>query len=232
MFNRLTTVPAAGTSSTLPTTSRRAFGRLGLSAAGLALAGCSASEPSADSALAEAAVDQGFVPAQDAASQAAVTPDAALTLLTDGNARFVAGTPVSRDYSDQIRATVLYQFALVIQCSGSNLAEPSLRLGAISEQLAEPRSLYEDASGPLADLDERTAALFIRVPIKMLMTAATLLMCISTPAARQAAQRRAGRRHQEPVRVRQGRVRRHDVDPGRARPPAGAGTHTPPGSVH
>ncbi len=124
MFNRITPVPAAGTSSTLPTTSRRAFGRrLGLSAAGLALAGCSASEPSADSAPAEAAVDQGFVPAQDAASQAALTPDAALTLLTDGNARFVAGTPVSRDYSDQIRATAAgqYPFAVVLGCIDSRV---------------------------------------------------------------------------------------------------------------
>ena len=124
MFNRITPVPATGTSSTLPTASRRAFGRrLGLSAAGLALAGCSASEPSADSALAEAAVDQGFVPAQDAASQAAVTPDAALTLLTDGNARFVAGTPVRRDYSDQIRATAAgqYPFAVVLGCIDSRV---------------------------------------------------------------------------------------------------------------
>ena len=124
MFNRITAVPAAGTSSTLPTTSRRAFGRrLGLSAVGLALAGCSASEPSADSAPAEAAVDQGFVPAQDAASQAAVTPDAALTLLTDGNARFVAGTPVRRDYSDQIRATAdgQYPFAVVLGCIDSRV---------------------------------------------------------------------------------------------------------------
>ena len=124
MFNRITFVRTAGTSSTLPTTSRRAFGRrLGLSAAGLALAGCSASEPSADSALAEAAVDQGFVPAQDAASQAAVTPDAALTLLTDGNARFVAGTPVRRDYGDQIRATAAgqYPFAVVLGCIDSRV---------------------------------------------------------------------------------------------------------------
>ncbi|MCE2538809.1 MAG: hypothetical protein J4G16_00060, partial [Acidobacteria bacterium] len=124
MFNRITLVPAAGTSSTLPTTSRRAFGRrFGLSAAGLALAGCSASEPPADPALAEAAVDQGFVPAQDAASQAAVTPDAALTLLADGNARFVAGTPVRRDYSDQIRATAAgqYPFAVVLGCIDSRV---------------------------------------------------------------------------------------------------------------
>ena len=125
MFNRITPVPAADTSGTLPATSRRAFGRrLGLSAAGLALAGCSASEPSADSAPDdEAAVDQGFVPAQDAESQAAITPDAALTLLADGNARFVAGTPARRDYSDQIRATAAaqYPFAVVLGCIDSRV---------------------------------------------------------------------------------------------------------------
>ena len=126
MFNRITTVPAAGNSSTPPTTSRRAFGRgLGLSAAGLALAGCSASEPepSADSAPAEPGVDQGNVPAQDAASQAALTPDAALALLTEGNARFVAGTPARRDYGDQIRATAAaqYPFAVVLGCIDSRV---------------------------------------------------------------------------------------------------------------
>jgi carbonic anhydrase len=124
MFNRITPVPAAGASSTLPTTSRRAFGRrLGLSAAGLALAGCAASEPPADSAPAEEEADQEFVPAQDAASQAAVTPDAALTLLSDGNARFVAGTPVRRDYGDQIRATAAgqYPFAVVLGCIDSRV---------------------------------------------------------------------------------------------------------------
>ena len=124
MFDRITPVPAAGTSRTLPTTSRRAFGRrLGLSAAGLALAGCSASEPSDDSAPAEEAVDQEFVPAQDAASQAAVTPDAALTLLAEGNARFIAGTPARRDYGDQIRATAAgqYPFAVVLACIDSRV---------------------------------------------------------------------------------------------------------------
>ena len=86
MLNRITPVPVAGTAGTLPTTSRRAFGRPpGLSAAGLTLAGCSASEPAADSAPAGAAVGREFVPAQDAAPQVAVTPDAALALLADGN---------------------------------------------------------------------------------------------------------------------------------------------------
>ena len=124
MSNRITPVPAAGASSALPTTSRRAFGRgLGLSAAGLALTGCSASEPSADPAPADAAAEQELVPAQDAASQAAVTPDAALALLTDGNARFVAGTPARRDYGDQIRATAAaqYPFAVVLGCIDSRV---------------------------------------------------------------------------------------------------------------
>ena len=121
MFDRIEPAPAAGASSTLPTTSRRAFGRhLGVSAAGLALAGCAASRPSADPVPAEA---QAFVPAQDAASQAAVTPDAALTLLADGNARFVAGTPARRDYGDQIRATAAaqYPFAVVLGCIDSRV---------------------------------------------------------------------------------------------------------------
>ena len=126
MFNRITPVPVAGASSAPPTTSRRVFGRnLGLSAAGMALAGCSASEPepSAGSGPAEAADDREFVPAQDAASQAALTPDAALTLLADGNARFVAGTPARRNYGDQIRATAAaqYPFAVVLGCIDSRV---------------------------------------------------------------------------------------------------------------
>ncbi len=124
MFHMTTPMPAADASGTLPTTSRRAFGqRLGLSAAGLALAGCSAPEPAAEPAPAEAEVEQELVPAQDAASQAAVTPDSALTLLTDGNARFVAGTPARRDYSDQIRATAggQYPFAVVLGCIDSRV---------------------------------------------------------------------------------------------------------------
>ena len=124
MFDRITPVPDAGAAGAPATTSRRACGRrLGLSAAGLAVAGCSTPEPPADPAAAETAVDQGLVPAQDAASQAALTPDAALTLLADGNARFVAGTPARRDYSDQIRATAgaQYPFAVVLGCIDSRV---------------------------------------------------------------------------------------------------------------
>ena len=115
MFDTITAVSAADPSSPPPTMSRRAFGRqLGLSTAGLALAGCAAPDSSADS-----------VPAQDAASQAAVTPDGALMLLADGNARCVAATPVRRDYSDQIRATAAgqYPFAVVLGCIDSRVLE-------------------------------------------------------------------------------------------------------------
>ena len=124
MFDKITAAPAAAPSSPPPTMSRRAFGRrFGLSTAGLALAGCAAPDSSADSAPAEAEGDQGFVPAQDAASQAAVTPDGALALLADGNARFVDATPVRRDYSDQIRATATgqYPFAVVLGCIDSRV---------------------------------------------------------------------------------------------------------------
>ena len=124
MLSRITPVPAAGTSSALPTASRGAFGRRpGLSAAGLPLAGCSAPEPAADSEPAESEAEPGFVPAQDAASQAALTPDAALTLLAEGNARFVAGTPVRRHYGAQIRATAAGQFpfAVVLGCIDSRV---------------------------------------------------------------------------------------------------------------
>ena len=124
MFDRIAPAPAGGTSSTVPATLRRGFGRRpGLSAGGLAPAGCSASEPAGDSALDEAPADQGFVPARDAESQAAITPDAALTLLADGNARFVAGAPVRRDYGDQIRATAAgqYPFAVVLGCIDSRV---------------------------------------------------------------------------------------------------------------
>ncbi len=124
MRNGIKAAPVDGGSIAGPTTSRRAFGRrLGLSAVGAALAGCSAPEPSADSAPAEAEVEEAFVPAQDAASQAAITPDAALTLLVDGNARFVAGTPARRDYSAQIRATATaqYPFAVVLGCIDSRV---------------------------------------------------------------------------------------------------------------
>lgn len=59
----------------------------------------------------------------------------------------------------------------------------TLRLGTISDQLAQLKALSENDTGALREISDRTATLFISVPIKMLMTAATLLMCTSSASA-------------------------------------------------
>ncbi len=57
----------------------------------------------------------------DKAAQSAITPDAALALLKEGNARFVSGASLRRDYPAQIRATGMgqYPFAAVLSCLDS-----------------------------------------------------------------------------------------------------------------
>ena len=55
----------------------------------------------------------------------------------------------------------------------------TLRLGTISDQLAQLKALSENDTLTLMEMSNRTAMLFVSVPIKMLMTAATLLICIS-----------------------------------------------------
>jgi carbonic anhydrase len=61
--------------------------------------------------------------AQTAASQAAMTPDEALALRQEGNARFVAGTTLRRDLAAQVRATSAgqYPFAAVLGCIDSRV---------------------------------------------------------------------------------------------------------------
>ena len=53
--------------------------------------------------------------------QAAVTPDIALALLKEGNARFVSGAMLERDLAQQIRATseAQYPYASVLSCIDS-----------------------------------------------------------------------------------------------------------------
>ncbi len=53
--------------------------------------------------------------------QTAITPDAALDKLMAGNARFVAGKPLMRDYPDQVKATAngQYPYAVVLSCIDS-----------------------------------------------------------------------------------------------------------------
>jgi carbonic anhydrase len=56
-------------------------------------------------------------------SQAAMTPDEALHLLEEGNARFVAGRPLARDLMKQVKATSggQYPFAAVLGCIDSRV---------------------------------------------------------------------------------------------------------------
>ncbi|HEX3856778.1 MAG TPA: carbonic anhydrase family protein [Verrucomicrobiae bacterium] len=60
-------------------------------------------------------------PVQTKASQAAMTPQQALAELRDGNARFVAGKPLHRDFPSQVKATASgqYPFAVVLSCLDS-----------------------------------------------------------------------------------------------------------------
>ena len=60
----------------------------------------------------------------DQAAQAALTPDQALQMLKDGNARFVAGESYDRDLIAQQKATAggQYPFAVVLSCLDSRSA--------------------------------------------------------------------------------------------------------------
>src|SRR5262245_28258153 len=63
----------------------------------------------------------GAVEVQTAESQAAMTPDQALERLKEGNARFVANKPKSRDWTAKVIATASgqYPFAAVLGCMDS-----------------------------------------------------------------------------------------------------------------
>lgn len=58
---------------------------------------------------------------QTKASQAAMSPAQALAQLREGNARFVAGKPLVRDYPAQVKAAAAgqYPFAVVLSCLDS-----------------------------------------------------------------------------------------------------------------
>jgi carbonic anhydrase len=60
-------------------------------------------------------------PVQSKESQAAMTPPQALAELKAGNARFVAGKPLHRDFPAQVKATASgqYPFAVVLSCLDS-----------------------------------------------------------------------------------------------------------------
>ena len=89
--------------------------------AALALAGCQSSHPSccALSGCLTGGAAMGTVQTKDA--QAALTPALALAELKAGNARFVAGKPLHRDFPAQVAATAggQYPFAVVLSCLDS-----------------------------------------------------------------------------------------------------------------
>lgn len=60
---------------------------------------------------------------QTAASQAALTPEAALQLLVDGNERFVSGQMLDRDFAEQVAGTASgqYPYAVVLGCIDSRV---------------------------------------------------------------------------------------------------------------
>jgi carbonic anhydrase len=77
------------------------------------LTGCAQSAPAASPALVSTTMDS--------AQQAAMTPDAALARLQEGNQRFVSGNSLQRDYPAQVKATSTgqYPFAVVLSCIDS-----------------------------------------------------------------------------------------------------------------
>lgn len=86
---------------------------LALAAAGLIVGGCQTVENSGVSST------SATPPTKE--TQAAMTPDMALEELKMGNARFVSGHPVARNYPADIKATAngQYPFAVVLSCIDS-----------------------------------------------------------------------------------------------------------------
>jgi carbonic anhydrase len=91
-----------------------------LAAAGLIAAGCQSSKM-ACCAMPRPACGAVSSSVQTKASQAAMTPEAALAELRAGNARFVSGKPLVRNLPAQVQATTAgqYPFAVVLSCLDS-----------------------------------------------------------------------------------------------------------------
>jgi len=102
--------------------------RLGISAAlvamMLAFSGCWTTGPGPcglTPAQSSAAGAPAVSSVQTKAAQSAMTPQQALAELRDGNARFVAGKPLVRDFPGQVKAAASgqYPFAVVLSCLDS-----------------------------------------------------------------------------------------------------------------
>jgi carbonic anhydrase len=97
-------------------TSLHRFGLFtGFAAAVLVVGACQSSHP-AYSSMPDATAS-----VQTKSSQSAMTPQSALAELQAGNARFVAGQPLHRDFPAQVKATAAgqYPFAVVLSCLDS-----------------------------------------------------------------------------------------------------------------
>jgi len=93
----------------------------GLVAAALLAAGCRSSNDDCCSTPATPAATGAAVSAPTKEAQAAMTPQSALTALKAGNARFVAGHPLARNFPADVKATASgqYPFAVVLSCLDS-----------------------------------------------------------------------------------------------------------------
>ena len=112
----------------------------------------------------------GRVAAQGAASpQNAISPDAALKRLLDGNARYVANAPATRDYSAgrAARVTAQYPVAAVLSCADSRVA-PELAFDQGPGDLFVVRIAGNFASNDgIASLEY--AVQFLNVPLVMVL---------------------------------------------------------------
>jgi len=94
----------------------------GLVATALFMGACQISPPAgtppAQTPAADAAASAAI---QTKQSQAAMTPQQALAELREGNARFVAGKPLARNFPAQVKAAASgqYPFAVVLSCLDS-----------------------------------------------------------------------------------------------------------------
>lgn len=82
---------------------------------------CQSSKPSACCTAPDASTTATTATVQTKATQTAMTPQQALAELRDGNARFVAGHPLARNFSADVKATApgQYPFAVVLSCLDS-----------------------------------------------------------------------------------------------------------------
>ena len=112
----------------------------------------------------------GRAAAQGAASpQNAISPDAALKRLLDGNARYVANAPTTRDYSAgrAARVTAQYPVAAVLSCSDLRVA-PELAFDQGPGDLFVVRIAGNFASNDgIASLEY--AVQFLNVPLVMVL---------------------------------------------------------------